>query len=62
MKEFKKGDKVICTHSVPESFTGGTWIYKTREFEVRVMAIAEEYAMVRRKRAMPFVVNVKDLL
>ena len=31
------------------------------KFEVRVMAISEGYAMVRRKGAMPFVCNVKDL-
>jgi len=29
--------------------------------KVRIMAIAEGYAMVRRKGAMPFVCNVKDL-
>lgn len=31
------------------------------EFQVRVMATAEGYAMVRRKGAMPFVCRVKEL-
>jgi hypothetical protein len=33
----------------------------TERIEVRVMAIAEGYAMVRRKRAVPFVCQVKEL-
>lgn len=38
-----------------ECYRAGQW------FEVRVMCRAEEWAMVRRKWAMPFVVREKDL-
>ena len=31
------------------------------KFEVRVMAVAEGYAMVRRPKCLPFVCSVKDL-
>jgi hypothetical protein len=33
----------------------------TEQVEVRVLAIAEGYAMVRRKGALPFVCQVKEL-
>lgn len=39
----------------------GKFIPVTDEFEVRVMVIAEGYAMVRRKGCMPFACSVKDL-
>ena len=40
---------------------GGQFVDEADTFEVRVMAIAEGYAMVRRKNAMPFVCNEKEL-
>lgn len=42
---------------------GDTLLYTNAELpcEVRILAIAEGYAMVRRKGYMPFVVSVKDL-
>jgi hypothetical protein len=39
----------------------GRWVYETQRVEVRVLAEAEGYAMVRRPRAMPFVVSMKSL-
>ena len=39
----------------------GKFVQKVDTFEVRVMAITEGYAMVRRKSAMPFACSVKDL-
>jgi hypothetical protein len=56
-----KYKKMIYHHNYPVGIVGGKWVYKTNEFEVEVMAIVDNYAMVRRKRCMPFVVNVKDL-
>ena len=39
----------------------GKFAQEVCKIEVRVIAIAEGYAMVRRKRAMPFVCSVKEL-
>jgi len=52
--------KAILTHRHP-ILVDGKWEEEANIFEVRVMAIVEEYAMVRRKNAMPFVCNVKEL-
>lgn len=38
------------------------WLNEIQSFPVRVMAVAEGWAMVRRKGAMPFVCSVKDLV
>lgn len=46
---------------MPVRYRGGTWEYETFSVEVRVMAEAENYAMVRRKGCVPFVVPVKEL-
>ncbi len=53
--------KAILTKSSP-AIVDGKIIQEVSTFEVRVMAVAENYAMVRRKGAMPFVCNVKDLM
>ena len=45
----------------PATFLEGKWVYETNEFTVRIMATAEGYAMVRRPRGMPFVVQEKEL-
>lgn len=42
-------------------FQNGKVVNVLERWEVRVMCIAEGYAMVRRKRAMPCVVSLKDL-
>jgi len=46
------------THLITKN---GKWANEISTFEVRVMVVAEGYAMVRRKGAMPFVCNVKNL-
>jgi hypothetical protein len=40
----------------------GKFVRRTEPWEVRVMARAEGYAMVRRPGAMPFAVSEKDLV
>jgi hypothetical protein len=52
---------MIYTREMAKSFKDGKWTYETLISEVRVMAIAEGYAMVRAKGGMPFVVNEKNL-
>lgn len=53
--------KVIHTMRTAEAFVKGKWTYKTVEREVRVMAEAEGYAMVRIKGGVPFVARKKEL-
>lgn len=57
----KPGAKVraILTKTVP-NIVGGKIIQETSEFEVRIMTIADGYAMVRRKGASPFICSIKD--
>lgn len=52
--------KAILTRLSPK-VVDGKIIQGADTFEVRIMSIAEGYAMVRRKSAMPFVCNIKDL-
>lgn len=59
-KEIMELGKAICIHRMP-AIKDGKWVTVTDEFEVRVMAIVEGYAMVRRKGCMPFVCRVRDL-
>ena len=49
---------VLCR---PSSFHDGKWHYETQEIEVRIMAMAEGWAMVRTKRCVPFVCKITDL-
>jgi hypothetical protein len=58
----KIGDKVIRSYSNPVRYENGKWVNETTEYEVRIMAIAEGYAMVRRKRCLPFACSVKELI
>jgi two-component sensor histidine kinase len=44
-----------------ESFSAAEMKMVPETFEVRVMAIAEGHAMVRRKGAMPFIVREREL-
>ena len=53
--------KAILTRKEPDKFLNGEWTYKTTQFEVKVMATAEGYSMVRRSGCMPFVCRAKDL-
>lgn len=52
--------KAIYIHTLP-TIRDGKWVSVTDEFEVRIMAIAEGYALVRRKGCMPFACSVEDL-
>ena len=53
--------KAIYLLRAPSSFHDGKWYYKTEEIEVRIMAMAEGWAIVRRKGSMPFVCKITDL-
>ena len=61
MKDPRVGRTMIRRYKQPTSLRSGKWGCETVEYEVRVMAIAEGYAMVRRKRAMPTVCEAKEL-
>lgn len=56
-----KRTKAMLKQQIPTAFRNGAWEHETVEFEVRIMATAEGYAMVRRKGAMPFVCQEKEL-
>ena len=51
----------LLTQKLPKSFDGTAWTYTSETFRVEVLAVARGYAMVRRSRCIPFVVNQKDL-
>jgi len=53
--------KAICTRKRPAIVAGMFETMMSERVEVRVLAIAEGYAMVRRKGALPFVCQVKEL-
>lgn len=54
-------NKMILTRFVPTHFDGKKWHENEEKFEVRVMAEAEGYSMVRRLRGGPFVCLTKQL-
>lgn len=56
-----KSYKATLTRKVPAVVAGMFGTMVTEEVEVRVMAEAEGWAMVRRNRAMPFICQAKDL-
>lgn len=56
-----KPQLMTYTRRVPTEFTREGWQYETLASEVRVMAEAEGWVMVRHKRAMPFVVRKSQL-
>lgn len=51
----------ILTQSLPDTYDGFKWKYKTVSFDVEVMSIVGKYAMVRRKGAFPFVCKASQL-
>lgn len=64
LKLLKVGTKLTRVLTLPVAFKDGKWTYKTERFEVRLMAISGNYAMVRTtefRGVMPFVANVKEL-
>jgi hypothetical protein len=54
--------KAVHSKSMPDKLINGKWVDKIDEREVRVMAVAEGYAMVRRKGAIPYVCPVKEIV
>lgn len=57
-----KRETAILTRKLPADYSSkGGWRYVAEEFEVRVLARSEGYAMVRRPRCAPFVCPEKDL-
>ena len=60
MTKFKKGDQVY--REVPDQFDWNKgWSYK-KAGPYKIMAEVEGYLMVRRPRAMPFVLSKKDAI
>ena len=57
----KAKDKAIWLCTRPTAFNGSKWSHETTEIEVRIMAIVDGYAMIRRKGCIPFVCSVKEL-
>jgi len=57
-----KRQKMILRRTVPDSLEAEGWVNKTEEFEVLLLAIADGYAMVRRKGCVPFVEDTKNLI
>ena len=45
----------------PDKFDGKNWSYKTDLREVEVMAVADGYAMVRRKGCAPYICQAKEI-
>lgn len=58
-QSLRKGKAI---HNKPDcKLVDGKFVWFIDPREVRIMAIAENYAMVRRKGAMPYVASVKEL-
>lgn len=54
--------KMVIHHFVtPDHMEGGRWIDRTEDRKVRLMAIVQCWAMVRRPHCMPYVCHVKEL-
>lgn len=46
---------------IPVTMVKGKWVYEVDERPVEVMALASGFAMVRRKGAMPYVCELKEI-
>ena len=57
----KAGDQVIYQKRWPVSYDGKRWHERAEDIPVRILAIAGNWAMVRRPGCMPFCVMVKEL-
>jgi hypothetical protein len=56
-----KHKTMMLRRTVPDRLEAGRWIYRKEEFEVIVLAIVDNHAMVRRKGCAPFVESAKRL-
>jgi hypothetical protein len=45
----------------PDKYDGKNWTYKTDPREVEVLAVADGYAMVRRKGCAPYICQAKEI-
>lgn len=45
----------------PETYRDGKWIDKTEDREVRLLAVVQGWAMVRRPKCMPYVCHIDEL-
>lgn len=55
--------KLMATHNKPKlSLQHGKFVSGVDAREVRVMAVAENYAMVRRAGAFPYVAPIRELV
>lgn len=55
--------KHITHHSItPEKFVKGKWFYKTEDRDIILMGVVGKWAMIRRPKACPYVVEVKELI
>jgi len=61
MADVCEGRKMIHRSQRLIGFKNNKPDYVTDEWEVKVMAVSEGYAMVRRKGAMPYVAPIKEL-
>lgn len=56
-----KKQKAVLTRTRPIGFKDGKFTSETESFDVIVMAIVDNYAMVRRKGFVPFVCRQREL-
>ena len=56
-----KNKFMLLTQKIPERFQKSRWTYRTTIEKVRVMSVAEGYAMVRFTGCAPFVTSTKNL-
>lgn len=55
------GHKCLMVRSVPDRYDGKKWHYREDRWPVKLMAVADGYAMMRRKNGSPYVELVKCL-
>ena len=59
--EMAKFKTAIHKFVSPDKYDGKNWTYKTDLREVELMAVVDEYAMVRRKGCAPYICQVKEI-
>jgi len=55
------GKRVVHVCQSPIAFVRSRWTYSTERREVVLMAVVRQWAMVRRKGAVPYVCELKEL-
>ena len=59
--EYFVGDRVVHVAVSPHSFDGKRWTHKVERRDVRLMAVSDGWAMVRRPGCVPYVCRAKEL-